>query len=247
MKSKIISALGAVLSIYGVILCVFSNYNLGVMLVVAVGIIILCAGIFESKLIKFKTSKLFRIFRILFILFLCMETVLIGFTAVYGVSDNADFNEDAVIVPGAGVRGDKVTLPLKLRLDTALEYHRKNPGSVIVVSGGQGLQETVTEAYAMEQYLIRNGVDKSKIVKEEKATSTSENMKYSKELLDDLFSSDYSVVVVTNNFHIFRATTMAEKTGFQKVAHMHAGLQWYNLMPCYLRESLAVLKMLILG
>jgi len=158
-----------------------------------------------------------------------------------------NYNEDAVIVLGAGVRGDRVTLPLKMRLDKAIEYHYKNPDALIVVTGGQGLQETVTEAYAMEKYLVQNGVDNSKILKEEKATSTFENMKYSKEILDNYFTNDYSVVIITNNFHIFRGTTIAKNSGFKNVTHMHAGLQWYNLMPCFLRESLAVIKMIICG
>ena len=148
---------------------------------------------------------------------------------------------------GAGIRGDKVTLPLKMRLDKAIEYHYKNPDALIVVTGGQGLQETVTEAYAMEKYLVQNGVNNNKILKEEKATSTFENMKYSKEILDNYFSKDYSVVVITNNFHIFRGAVVAKKTGFKNVTHLHTGLQWYNLMPCFLRESLAVIKMIILG
>ena len=71
-------------------------------------------------------------------------------------------------------------------------------------------------------------------------------MKYSKEILDNYFTNYYSVVVITNNFHVFRGTTIAKNTGFGNVTHMHAGLQWYNLMPCFLRESLAVIKMIIL-
>lgn len=53
--------------------------------------------------------------------------------------------------------------------------------------------------------------------------------------------------IITNNFHVFRGMTIAKHTGFKNVAHMHAGLQWYNFMPCFLRESLAVIKMFILG
>ena len=128
-----------------------------------------------------------------------------------------------------------------------IEYHNKNPEALIVVTGGKGLQETVTEAYAMEKYLIQNGVEESKIIKEEMATSTFENMKFSKEILDNYFANDYSVVVITNNFHIFRGAAIAKKAGFQNVKHMHAGLQWYNLVPCFLRESLAVVKMLVIG
>lgn len=246
MKSKIIALVGVVLTVYGLILCIMSNLNLGVVLVSFLGIVTLCIGVFYSKMKRVTNIKIFKICKIIFVLFLCAEVVLISFIALYGFSDNVDYNEDAVIVLGAGIRRDRVTLPLKMRLDKAIEYHYKNPDALIVVTGGQGLQETVTEAYAMEKYLIQNGVNNSKILKEEKATSTFENMKYSKEILDNYFTNDYSVVVITNNFHVFRGTRIAKNTGFENVTHMHAGLQWYNLMPCFLRESLAVIKMIIL-
>ncbi len=247
MKSRIIALIGTVFTIYGFVLCVMSNLNLGVILVLVLGVIALCLGVFYSKIKKHMNRRTLRICMIFLVLFLCVEFALLSFIAIYGCNDNVTYNEDVVVVLGAGIRGDRVTLPLKMRLDKAIEYHYKNPDALIVVTGGKGLQETVTEAYAMEKYLVQNGVDKSKIIKEEKATSTFENMKYSKEILDDYFTNDYAVVVITNNFHVFRGTTIAKNAGFKNVTHMHAGLQWYNLMPCFLRESLAVIKMMILG
>ena len=247
VKASIIALVGTAFSVYGLILCIMSNLNLGVVLVLGFGLFTLFTGVFYSQLRRLNSIRFFRVCKILIILLLCAETALISFLAIYGVSDNVDYSEDAAIVLGAGIRGDKVTLPLKLRLDKAIAYHTENPDALIVVTGGQGFQETVTEAYAMEKYLLQNGVDKDKIIKEEKATSTAENMKFSKEILDKQFSGDYSAVVITNNFHIFRGVAIARKAGLQKVSHLHAGLQWYNLLPCFLRESLAVIKMIICG
>ncbi len=234
------------MTIYGFILCIMSNLNLGVVLVVVLGILAISIGIFYEKINELTKSGFLKYCKVFVIAVLCIEFVLVTFIAVYGIVDNFDYNEDAVVVLGAGIRGDKVTLPLKMRLDKAIQYHNENPEAVIVVTGGQGFQETVTEAYAMEKYLVEHGVEKEKIIKEEKATSTTENMEFSKELLDKYFEDNYAIVVITNNFHVFRGTSIAKKTGFNDVSHMHAGLQWYNLMPCYLRESLAVLKMLVL-
>ena len=240
--SKILTIVGLVLFMYGLILCILSNLNAGVLLVTALGVFFSLTGVFYRRIIRYSASGFFKVCKHLIIFLLCAETAFVSFIAVYGAIDNVSYTEDAVIVLGAAIRGDRVTLPLKLRLDKAIEYHRCNPEALIVVSGAQGFQETVTEAYAMEKYLVENGVDKSAIIKEEKATSTAENMKYSKMILDDRFDNDYSVAVITNNFHIFRGTFLARRYGFENVFHMHAGLQWYNLMPCYLRESLAVLK-----
>lgn len=247
MKSVIITFAGMVFTLYGLALFAVSNLNLGVMLVIAFGIAAIFIGLFCSKIKKLMGIRLFGIFKTVLIVLLCAEGVLTAFIAAYGFSDNSDYKEQAVIVLGAGVRGDRVSMPLRMRLDKAVDYHSKNPQALIVVTGGRGLQETVTEASAMEKHLVQNGVDKSIILKEEKATSTRENLFFSKEILDEQFKDDYSVVVITNNFHVFRSTVMAKKTGFKDVTHIHAGLQWYNLAPCFIRESLAVLKMFVFG
>ncbi len=244
--SVLITIAGIIVAIYGFILCIMSNINLGVVLVVILGVFAINIGIFYEKIKELTKSGFFKYFKVFLIAVFCIEFILVSFMAVFGNVDNISYNEDAVIVLGAGIRGDKITLPLKMRLDKAIQYHSKNPEAIIVVTGGQGFQETVTEAYAMEKYLVEHGVAGNKIIKEEKATSTTENIEFSKELLDKYFEDNYSVVVVTNNFHVFRATSVAIKTGFKDVSHIHAGLQWYNLMPCYLRESVAVLKMWIL-
>ena len=155
---------GVILTLYGAVLSCISNLNLGNVLVVLVGIFLMLIGIFKEKIWKFTEKGIGKIIKILVIALIVAEVILVTFIGLYGFYDNISYNEDAVIVLGAGLRGDKVSIPLKLRLDKAIEYHKKNPDAVIVVSGGQGFQETVTEAYAMEKYLIENGVDKSKII-----------------------------------------------------------------------------------
>lgn len=238
---------GALLSVLGACMSVLSNFNLGVILTLFLGILLLACGIFYDKVKSFTQKGVFKWIKIVISCMLCAELLLICFVAGYGVGDNVDYSEDAVIVLGAAVRGDRVTQPLKYRLDKAAEYHIKNKDAVIVVTGGQGLQETVTEASAMEKYLLNKGVPQDKIIKEEKATSTNENMRFSKTILDKYFDGEYKIAVITNNFHVYRGVSIARIEGFENVSHMHADLQWYNLVPCYLRESLAILKMWVFG
>lgn len=245
--SKAITFLGAVTTVYGLILFLLSNLNLGVILTVLIGIVIFLLGVYKDRIKSLTVRGIGKVIKICAIVLLCCEFMLAGLLFVYGNYDNIDYSEDAVIVFGAGVRGENVTLPLKMRLDRAVEYHTKNPEALIVVSGGQGLQETVTEAYAMEKYLISKGVDKAIIIKEEKATSTNENVRFSKKILDKMFEKEYKAVVITNNFHVYRSVSIAKREGLAQVTHMHAEIQWYNIIPCYLRESLAVLKMWVFG
>lgn len=235
--------MGLFLSLNGAFMSLVSNFNLGVILTLFVGLFFLLWGVFYEKINKITEKGFLKWVKRVVIFFICMELGLIGFIAFHGHFDNVNYTEDAVIVLGAGIRGDRVTVPLAYRLNSAVEYHKKNPEAVIVVTGGQGYQETVTEAYAMEKYLLAKGVNPEKIIKEEKATSTIENMKFSKEILDETLGKDYSVVVITNNFHVYRGVEYAKMEGFESVYHKHAGLRWYNMAPCYIRESLAVLKM----
>ena len=234
---------GIVLFLNGAFMLTFANLTLGVILTTLIGVFFLGWGVFYNKIKKYTQTGVLKVLRNTVIVLLCLETVLVAFVALYGNFDNATYSEDAVIVLGAGIRGDRVTPTLKYRLDKAIEYHRKNPNAIIVVSGGQGFQEIVTEAYAMEKYLLENGIDKDKIIKEEKATSTNENMRFSKEILDGYFGREYATVVITNNFHIYRGVSIAKAEGLGNVTRIHATLQWYNVIPCYIRESLAILKM----
>ncbi len=245
--SLLLKIIGGILTVNGVFLCLVSNFNIGVILTLLLGLVLLFWGVYYKKVREFTKHGVLRIIKIIAFALIIAEIFLVGFIAIYGQSDNVQYREDAVIVLGAGVRGDRVTLPLRLRLDKAVEYHSKNPDALIVVTGGRGFQETATEASVMEKYLLGKGVPQDRIIKEEKATSTNENMRFSKEILDGVFEKDYSVVVITNNFHIYRGVQIARIEGFEGVYHMHAGLQWYNMVSCYLRESLAVIKMWLFG
>lgn len=245
--AKALTVVGAVILLNGIFLCVYSNMNLGVILTALLGLFFLAWGIFYKRISCITRKGVFKFIKNSVLVFFSIELLFIAFIALYGQIDNVSYKEDAVIVLGAGIRGEQVTLPLKMRLDKAIEYNNKNPDAFIVVTGGQGFQETITEAAAMERYLMEHGVKKERIIKEEKATSTNENMRFSKEILDSYFDTEYKIAVITNDFHIFRGVSIAKMEGFDTVTHLHAGLQWYNMIPCYLRESIAILKMWAFG
>ena len=164
------------------------------------------------------------------------------FLLTFGSTDNVTKKEDAVIVLGAALHGERPSAVLADRLDTAVEYYQQNENAVIVVTGGKGMQENITEAAAMEKYLVNKGVPREKIIKEEKATSTFENFVYSKEILDELFEDKYTVAYITNEYHIYRAGAIAKTTGFENFTHKHSSTRWYSLIPGTLRECLGVMK-----
>lgn len=103
-----------------------------------------------------------------------------------GAASSDEQNLDYVIVLGAKVKEEGISKSLKARLDKAIEYSQDNPGTVLILSGGQGPDEPVSEAKAMFEYLSYNGVPKDKMVLETFSTSTVENIAYSKVLIDKL-------------------------------------------------------------
>ena len=136
------------------------------------------------------------------VIFVALEVQIVR----YGRSDE-ETPVAAVVVLGAGVNGTVPSLSLRVRLEAALRYAAERPGIPIVVTGGQGPGEEITEARCMADWLVEQGVAPDRIVLEEKAVNTEENVLFSKELLEaqgvDLTDS---VAVVSADYHLYRAS-----------------------------------------
>lgn len=166
--------------------------------------------------------------------------------AVLGRMDTASQEEDAVVVLGTAVQDGEVTPALRARLDVTVDYANANPDAVVVVAGGLPPGETVTEALAMERYLVTRGVAEHRIIQEGRSTSTSENFVYAKGLLDAHFGKEYTTAFVTSDYHVLRAAGIAEAAGV-RATHLHADTPWYEIPVDYVREALAITKFVVTG
>ena len=238
--------IGTILLTNATYLWVVSNFNLGLLLLTLLGVSVLTYSAFMGiihKLLSNRIGAIIKCFLVLICAYFLFVSTLIATSAA---RDTANYSEEAVIVLGAGVHGEIVSKVLAYRLDAAVKYHKSNPKAYIIVSGGQGAQELITEAEAMERYLVQKGVNPEKIIKEERATSTLENFKYSKEILDKKFSDDYNVAYITNGFHLFRAGRLAKSAGLS-AKRVRANSAITTLLPDYLRECLAIGAMWVKG
>ncbi len=235
---KILSIIaGALLVANAALMMIIANLNIGLLPVAMLGTVLLIYGVFFDKL-PFK-----KIIGALLAFGLVILISFGAFLAIYGSRDTADYTENTVIVLGCGIRGERVSVGLAKRLNKAAEYHKNNPDAVIIVSGGQGPQEDITEALAMKRYLVDKGIDESKIIMEEKSTSTITNFRYSREIMEREELSLSSVVFVTNAYHVYRAASYAKDEGFLEVNHLGTDIIWYTIPMNYMREMLAVMKM----
>lgn len=120
-------------------------------------------------------------------------------------------NATAVVL-GCRVYGERASMSLVERLEAAQKYLEKNPEAVCVVSGGQGPGENISEAECMYRWLVAKGIDGDRIYKEDKSTSTEENIAFSKEVIEENGLNE-KIAIVTSEYHSYRATVLAEKNG----------------------------------
>ena len=161
-----------------------------------------------------------------------------------GFVQKSQNNIDYLIVLGAQLKPSGPSKVLQYRLDKAIEYLEKNSDTKVIVSGGQGKNEPDTEAEGMKQYLVKKGIKEDRILKEDLSASTYENLKFSSRFVN---MQEDLVGIVTNDFHVFRATQIAKKAGYQNVCGIPAKSYlplWINNMT---REAVAVVKDWLLG
>lgn len=149
------------------------------------------------------------------------------------------FEVEHVIVLGSGLIGSRVPPLLARRLDTAIEVaNRQDPPAILIPSGGQGADEEVAEGVAMADYLVAAGVPRDRIIVEDRAVSTRENLLFSRALMPD---PDAPVAVVTTRYHVFRTALLTRDLGMRaKVAG--APTAAYFIPSAFLREFVAIMR-----
>ena len=93
----------------------------------------------------------------------------------------------------------------------------------------------------MERYLVQRGIPDSQIWAETESTSTEENFLFSQKLLQEHgIGPSQPIAYVTNTFHCYRARQYAFNAGFSDVSSVPASIGLDSILPCYMREVLAL-------
>jgi uncharacterized SAM-binding protein YcdF (DUF218 family) len=176
-----------------------------------------------------------------YVSFLCVSYVI--YALIYSklpVARRADY----VVVLGAGLlNGGQVPRLLASRLERGRAVYEKlasrGADPLLIVSGGKGGDEQVSEAAAMARYLTERGFPAGRLILEDRSASTEENLLFSKAIMDRQ-RPGARCVIVTSGFHAFRAAIIARRLGIdgQATGARTAGYYWPGAM---LREFAAVL------
>ncbi|MGW4897292.1 YdcF family protein [Kitasatospora sp. NPDC004240] len=145
-------------------------------------------------------------------LFVCF----VGYAFLYG-RHHPRQDVDFVVVLGSGlIGGERVPPLLASRLERGRSVYEKqaargNP-PVLITSGGQGPDEKLPESHAMADHLLERGFPEAHLVREDRSRTTEENLRFSRVLMERA-KPEYRCVIVTNDFHAFRAALLARTTG----------------------------------
>ena len=247
MKKFIDIILGGVLILYCIIMNSLSSTTIAFSeVLISIGIILIAYHFTKDKIKDIKHfDKVFKVIKIGIacgvVLFIIVESFIIAYPK------KSEANTDYIIVLGAGLANrTQVSLTLKDRLDAAITCVNKyeNDG-YIVVSGGKGEDEDISEAEAMKGYLVKEGIPEDKILMEDKSINTLQNLKFSREIIEKHGNKDISefkIKIVTTDFHALRSSILAKKNGYSDIEVYSSDTIVYLIPVFYLRESLAVVK-----
>ena len=153
------------------------------------------------------------------------------------------YDKDYIIILGCMLKKDGSLTPLlKSRVDKAIEFAKKQKevtekNIIFIPSGGKGKDEVTSEAEAMRDYLIKQGIKKKNIKIENKSTNTIENMKYSNSIIIE-GKKNAKVSFSTTNYHVFRSGVIASNIGID-CEGIGSKTKWYYYSNALIREFLA--------
>lgn len=196
--------------------------------------------------------------------------VVVEILVFTGVAARDTRGLDYVIVLGARIKKDGLSKSLKKRLDRAIEYLDENPGTILVLSGGQGADEPISEAAAMRDYLVFNGVEEKQLILESRSRSTVENIAYSRVAIEEdqakrkkkrqdspmvvwpgpileVPDKPIKIGVLTSDFHVFRAVQIGKKWGIPDIYGISCDSDPVLFPHFCVRECAAILKDKLVG
>ena len=187
------------------------------------------------------------------VLFIIYTVSLIALVVYIYLSPVADMEHPAAdesrvyVVFGAKVKESGPSATLAARLDCAADALNADPDGICIVTGGQGPDEPETEAASMKRYLVAAGIAPERILTEDKASNTLENIRNSVELIKAEGLSDREIICISSDTHIPRISLMCTREGVDALFIKAPSPKKAYLFTTWVREHLSYVKMLVMG
>ncbi len=248
-KRRLSFIIGSVLALDGLWLISLDKMHLGIILPAIIGIGLMLYALCFTWIQNFIQLKPLRktLWRLAWAgFFLWVSTLFIFFSYLqYSIQQsNTVQPASAVIILGSGIEKGRPSPTLKQRLDIGATYAKQYPETLLIVTGGKGFQEQISEAVVMAEYLQQqHHIDPARILLEAKSTSTAENLRNVQPLLaQQHISLKQPIIIVTSDFHILRAKAIAKHQSYQQILTLSASTPLYIRYNSWLREYFAFIS-----
>lgn len=184
-------------------------------------------------------GKLFLILTGIIAALCIIFAAVISIFMVRAANDPPKDENTTVVVLGCKVRNGAPSLMLKRRLDAAYDYLSAHDSVKVVVSGGKGDDEVISEAQCMMDYLEGRGIALERIFMEDRSVSTEENLRFSKKIIKENHLPE-KITLITDNYHQLRAGMIAEANGIESYS-ISGKTSWYLLPTYWVREWFGII------
>ena len=249
-KHKILRNILIVIESIGILsfLCTFPVFNSGNIAGLAVMTFLLLMTVFWNRMKGFRETKAGKTVTFFVFAFLILGFAFAGFLS-FNMARTCFARPEKpnmVVVLGCQLWGEEPSPMLKKRLDKAYDLLVKYPDVPVVVTGGQGDDEVISEGEGMKRYLMKRGISEDRIIVEDQSTSTYENIKNAFSITDSMGLSR-DITIATSEYHVYRASLIAKKEGAGTVTSAPSYTD-INLLPAYwVREWLGISHFLVFG
>ncbi|MDK1684080.1 YdcF family protein [Acinetobacter terrestris] len=249
LKRSFSFIIGSLLALDGLWLLSLDKIHLGIILPVIIGIGFILYSIFYNfiQLVINKNKRRLNLWRCAWAaFFLWLGTLLIFFAYLqYTIQQNTEAQPAAaIIVLGSGIENGQPSPTLKQRLDVAATYAKRYPQTIMLMTGGLGFKEQMTEAEVMSEYLQKHHqIDQTRILLEDQSTSTEQNLRNVQPLLKaHHITLSEPIIIATSDFHLLRAKAIAKHQGYQQILTISAPTPLYIRYNSWLREYFAFIS-----
>ena len=235
---------GLVFLIYGIIvLALIGPFGIFNFFYLCAGVLLILLSYLWKRLANKSLFKILMILGLLvLIVFVIFEVIIVSYA-----NKKAKADADYLIVLGSQIRADGPSNDYKARLDSAYEYLKDNNETIVITTGAQGDNEPCSEAKGGGDYLVSKGLDQKRIIIEDESRNTLQNLDNAKKLIEERGddAGNCEVVIVSADYHLYRASYIAHKLGYENVS-CKGGHGLFILLPqYYTREFFAFIKELI--
>jgi len=248
MKRILILIIGLLLCIDSIWLLCLGEDHFGVLLPLLLGLFFIVIAILSPQIqALYQQQRWFKRMWIslwgIFWLWLASLLVFFAYMQQYSSQTGQIPPVKAIIVLGGGTQNNQAPPAVVERLNTAIRLAQDYPNTPLIVTGGMGMNKTISEASVMQRYLIQHHIPASQIYQEDRSTSTELNFAYSKPVLAQLgIHLNQPIAVVSSDFHLPRAIAIAQRQAYTQVYAVPAPTPLYLRYNAWLREYFAYIS-----